>query len=258
MAMILQISAFSLLWFVQSVAASEPIAAYAQPNVLVVVAEVRHYSRSRGLNSWADGERIHVSNSCGFDTAALDIRQVLLGEYTGHEVSAHLRLGEWCEGLWQESVRSYLVHLEWDGNVWVVDRELSSPVFHRGGKYWIVEPTLLESLRAVGIPLGRRIAFSNRFRVKLSKERLVQVGIEPEAGFSWKEAVIENASRCEVPRRCWTSAPMSYGRTIEVGKLASWLRSNYALKRTAGRSFRVSWYAVVPLPLNAALGRYEL
>jgi hypothetical protein len=239
MAIFLQFAALSLLWFAEAELSGGFVSAYAQPNVLVVVAEVKHYTRSRGLNSWTKGEQIHVSNSCGYDTASLEIRQVLLGEYSTRELSAHLRLGEWCEGLWQNSIESYLVHLEWDGNVWVVDRDLSSPVIYQGGKPWIVEPALLERLKTVGIPDGAGVTLAKKFRVRLSKERLMQVGVEPESGISWKEAVQENASRCEAQKNCWTSAPMSYGRAIEVEKLASWLSSNYAFKPTAEQALLI-------------------
>ena len=236
--MILQFAAFSLLWFAQSERDEKLDAAYGRPNVLVVVADVKHYTRSSGLNFWEDGEEIYVSNSCGYDTATLVIRQVLLGKYLERELSAHLKLGEWCEGFWQDSMNSYMVHLEWDGNVWVVIRELSSPVIHQAGKSWIIEPALVENLRSAGLPVGPAISLSRGFRVKLSKERLMQVGIEPERGSSWKDAVAENASRCQIPGKCWTSAPMSFGAAIDVKSLASCLSSNYMIKPTAEQALR--------------------
>jgi hypothetical protein len=233
-----QIVVYQLLALSQVGTQKESISPFLAPDVIVVHAEVKSYSRSRDPDTWSKGNKVFVSNSCGYDTAVLEVKNVLLGTYPASEIAAHFSLGEWCEGLWQESIKEYVVYLRWNGSTWEAERDLSSPVINLNGGAWIMEPGLLEILRHGLAPVTETLAVPAKLKVALSRERLIQVGIEPDDGVSWKEVVTESASRCETPNHCWSSAPMFYGPAISLKALTSWLSSNYAIKPIAEQALR--------------------
>ena len=238
MGIISQIVVCQLLALSQVGTQEERISPFLTPDIIVVLGEVKSYSRSRDPDTWSDGNIVFVSNSCGYDTAVLGVKSVLLGTYPASEIAAHFSLGEWCEGLWQESIKEYVVYLRWNGSAWEAERDLSSPVITLNERAWIMEPALLEILRQLSAPVTETLAVPAKLKVAMSRERLRQVGIEPDYGVSWREVVTESASKCKIPNQCWSSAPMFYGPAISLDALTSWLSSNYAIKPIAEQALR--------------------
>jgi hypothetical protein len=170
-----------------------------------------------------DGDRIVVSNSCGYDTALFEVREVLVGTYATKDLAAYQLLGEWCEGAWQKAVRDYFVFLRWNGVVWKVDTSLSSPLMKGNGReLWLVEPAALSRLRELHAPEAELVKISHGARVALTNERLEQMGVHSVAGTTPAESAQQALLTCKT-EWCWSSAPMLFARGIALGDMRKYL-----------------------------------
>jgi hypothetical protein len=196
---------------------------FREPKVLVIHAALKSFGRTSNPDVLTDDGVVTVSNSCGYDTAFFEVRDVLIGAYRGEELAAHHTLGEWCEGSWQSQVREYVLFLRWNGVVWEVDRALSSALLElRGGSRWVVEPALIQRIRELRGPEAKQIDVPEASRVDLTNERLEQMGLRRDPDVSPTTAAREAAALCK-RHPCWSTAPMGFKRGLALPEVKKFL-----------------------------------
>jgi len=226
---------YALTLLVLLAAAATPPAPLGVPaprdqTVLVVVARVEAATMTASPKLVREHDRFVVSNSCGYDTAVLEVTEVLSGSYETRRLAAIDTLGEWCNGIWQTGLREYLLVLRWSGVAWKVDRAYSSPLVRSKSSLWLVEPTVLEHLRSLGGPASESLDLPESLRIQLTTERLAKTGLVPEPGVSKRQRAREAAADCE-EKSCWAGAPMTFNRGIELTALRGFFRDSTAVTK---------------------------
>lgn len=184
-----RIFAIFLFAFLSSSLAAQDVDPFLDANAIVIHARLKAISRTDVPQPWYDGDRIEVSNSCGYDTAILEVKKVLLGEYKKKELSAHLTLGEWCKSILQVNVQDYVLYLKWNGDVWKIDQELSSPLVRVGRTLWIVQPSLLASLEIKNQLAAQVVRLPESILADLAAGQAESMGLGPGETASHAEQI---------------------------------------------------------------------
>jgi hypothetical protein len=205
---------------------------YSDPQAVVFRGRLQVLTRTETPNIRYEGDDVIVSNSCGYDTAVFEVRDVMLGTRVPRELSAHLHLGEFCDSILQTEVKDYLVHVVRSGEYWEMTRELSSPLLRaRGGSMWLVEPAMLEYLATHLRVTAQTVHFREEELGEIAVGRLARRGILPEPGTPMGAWIAELKSTTRGPSS--PGNPLYYDRGIDLETFRKAIGA--ARTRNAGR-----------------------
>lgn len=226
--------------FLASISLAQDVDPFLDANAIVIHAHLKAISRTAALRQAYDGDRMDVSNSCGYDTAIMEVKEVLLGEYKQKELSAHLTLGEWCGSILQRNVRDYVLYLKWDGDVWKVDQELSSPLAPTEHTLWVVQPSLIAALESKGQIIAQPVHLPESVLADLAIGQAESMGLGPGKRTSRAEQIrVLKAIKPAV----WASNPFYFQTADSLDSYRKLLASKY---------HRPSWASpVTPRPATA-------
>ena len=216
--------AILVLAFLSSSLAAQDVDPFLDANAIVIHARLKALSRTDALQPWYDGDSTEVSNSCGYDTAIVDVQEVLLGEYKQKKLSAHLALGEWCRSMLQSNVQDYVLYLKWDGDVWKVDQELSSPLVPTGHVFWVVQPSLIAALETKGQIIAQPVHLPESILADLAVGQAESMGL----GLGKKASRAEQIHGLKLMKpKDWTGNPLHFRSAASLDVYRKFLASKY-------------------------------
>lgn len=197
---------------------------YADPNKIVIEGSLKALSRTEDLMSVAQGDRYIVSNSCGYDTVIVEVKDVLVGAYDLKELAAHLPLGEFCESFLQPSVVDYVLFLAWNGTVWEINPRLSSRLLAGpDASLWVVDPVMIEGLRELGGPRPKPVSFPASTLEKLAVESAARLGYYPDVGVDPDAWVKDLGSWLPNRQPKWGGNPIHFREGVPLAEFRRWL-----------------------------------
>ncbi len=209
-------------------AATSPYSGFGSPEAMIVVGRLEALARSDAPLSVTNGDRIVISNGCGYDTAVMRVRKkVDTAGYRQSEVAAHLELGEFCSSFLQDQVKDYLLALRWNGTVWEIDATLSSRLLpDSSGQLWLVEPALVDLIEHNGLK-SKNVEFPTNLLEDLAIGIEKRRGATPEPGVSRQRWLDELHSLKPVPGE-WPSNPLYFHKGISLAEFLAWLAARNA------------------------------
>jgi hypothetical protein len=210
-------------------ATTSPYSEFNSSETMLIIGRLEALARSDDPLVVAEGNRVVISNGCGYDTAIVRIEEQLGPDYELSEVAAHLELGEFCTSFLQQQVKDYLLALRWNGTVWEIDAALSSRLLPDSkGELWLVEPELVALIEANG-PKAKSVDFSATLLEDLAIGIEERRGVRPDPGVS-RQQQLDDLRSLKPVRGEWPDNPLYFRKGISLKDLLAWLAANNSFK----------------------------